>query len=88
MKIKDNLSLRKIVDEYIMIADDGECLDYTKAISLNDTAVFLIEQTGQEEFTAESWATLLAENYEVSYEEAHKDVLTLIDTLYEIGIIA
>lgn len=88
MKIKDNLSLRKIVDEYIMIADDGECLDYTKAISLNATAVFLIEQTGQDEFTAESWAKLLAENYEVSYEEAHRDVLSLIDTLYEIGIIA
>lgn len=88
MKIKDKLSLRKIVDEYIMIADDGECIDYTKAISLNATAVFLIEQTGQEEFTAESWAELLCEHYDVSYEEAHRDVVALIDTLYEIGIIA
>lgn len=88
MKIKDKLSLRKIVDEYIMIADDGEHLDYTKAISLNATAVFLIEQTGDNEFTAESWTKLLVENYSVNYEEAHRDVLALIDTLYEIGIIA
>lgn len=88
MKIKDTLSLRKIADEYIMIADNGDALDYTTAIALNDTAVFLIQATEGQEFTAASWTQLLVDNYEVEYEQAHKDVESLIDSLYEIGIIA
>lgn len=88
MKIKENLALRQIADEYIMIADDGDTLDYTKAISLNATAVFLIEATGKDEFTAESWTQLLVDNYEVEPKEARRDVDTLIEALYEIGIIA
>ncbi len=88
MKIKDTLSLRKIADEYIMIADNGDALDYTTAIALNDTAVFLIQATEGQEFTAASWTQLLVDNYEVEYEQAYKDVESLIDSLYEIGIIA
>lgn len=88
MKIKDSLSLRKIADEYIMIADNGDALDYTTAIALNETAVFLIQESEGKEFTKESWAQLLVDNYEVEYNQALSDVESLIDTLYEIGIIA
>lgn len=88
MKIKDSLSLRKIADEYIMIADNGDALDYTTAIALNETAVFLIQESEGKEFTKESWAQLLVDNYEVEYNQALSDVESLIDSLYEIGIIA
>ncbi len=88
MRINENLALRQIADEYIMIADNGDSLDYTKAISLNSTAAFLIEETGKQEFTAESWVQLLTDNYEVSEDQARADVNALIDTLYEIGIIS
>ncbi len=43
MRIKDHISLRKIADEYIMIAGSGDSLDYTQAVSLNDSAAYLIE---------------------------------------------
>lgn len=88
MKIKESLTLRKIADEYIMIADNGDSLDYTTAIALNDTAVFLIQATEGNEFSLESWTELLVENYEVEYNQALEDVKNLIDSLYEIGIIA
>lgn len=87
MKIKEYLSLRKIADEYIMIADNGDSLDYTTAIALNDTAVFLLQETADREFTADMWTQLLTDNYEVSAEQARKDVDHLIASLYEIGII-
>ncbi|KGO01107.1 PqqD family protein [Porphyromonas sp. COT-290 OH3588] len=87
MRVKDNLSLRKIADEYIMIADVGDHLDYTKAIGLNETAVYLIESVQGKEFDAELWAKLLTERYEVSHEEALADVAKLIDKLREVGIL-
>ena len=43
MRIKDHISLRKIADEYIMIAGSRDSLDYTQAVSLNDSAAYLIE---------------------------------------------
>lgn len=88
MRIKDTLTLRKIADEYIMITEQGNSVDYTTAIALNDTAVFLIQSTEDKEFTAEDWVQLLTENYEVEEEIARKDVDSLIASLHEIGIIA
>lgn len=88
MRIKDTLTLRKIADKYIMITEQGNSVDYTTAIALNDTAVFLIQSTEGKEFTAEDWVTLLVENYEVEQDEARKDVDSLIASLHEIGIIA
>ncbi|MDY5857624.1 MAG: PqqD family protein [Porphyromonas sp.] len=88
MRIKDTLTLRKIADEYIMITEQGNSVDYTTAIALNDTAVFLIQSTEGKEFTAEDWVQLLTENYEVDEEIARKDVDSLIASLHEIGIIA
>ena len=53
MKIKDSISIRHIADEYIMIVGSGSSLDYTQAVSLNDTAAYLLESVGQEPFEAE-----------------------------------
>lgn len=71
-----------------MITEQGNSVDYTTAIALNDTAVFLIQSTEGKEFTAEDWVQLLTENYEVDEEIARKDVDSLIASLHEIGIIA
>lgn len=71
-----------------MIAEQGDTMDYTTAIALNDTAVFLIQETGNNDFDAEDWVQLLLDNYEVEREQAKQDVDNLIASLYEIGIIA
>lgn len=87
MKIKENLSLRKIADEYIMITDIGDNLDYTKAVSLNETAVYLIEASMGKDFEIETWVNLLLERYEVTPDIARKDVANLVDSLKQNGII-
>ena len=81
MRIKDQISLRKIADEYIMIVGSGDSLDYTQAVSLNDSAAYLIESVRGKDFTLEDWVELLTDRYEVSGEQARADVELLIQML-------
>lgn len=88
MRIKDQISLRKIADEYIMIVGSGDSLDYTQAVSLNDSAAYLIEQVQGRDFSAQDWVELLTERYEVDLEQAAADVEQLIQMLIQAEIIA
>lgn len=87
MRIKDQISLRKIADEYIMIVGSGDSLDYTQTVSLNDSAAYLIESVRGKDFTLEDWVELLTDRYEVSGEQARADVELLIQMLKEAEII-
>lgn len=87
MRIKDQISLRKIADEYIMIVGSGDSLDYTQAVSLNGSAAYLIEQVQGRDFTAQDWVELLTERYEVDLEQAAADVEQLIQMLIQAEII-
>ena len=88
MRIKDQISLRKIADEYIMIVGSGDSLDYTQAVSLNDSAAYLIEQVQGRDFSAQDWVELLTERYEVDIEQAAADVEQLIQMLIQAEIVA
>ena len=87
MRIKDPISLRKIADEYVVIAGSGDSLDYTQAVSLNDSAAYLIESVRERDFTLEDWVELLTDRYDVSQEQARADVELLSQMLKEAGII-
>ena len=87
MRIKDHISLRKIADEYIMIAGSGDNLDYTQAVSLNDSAAYLIQSVRERDFTLEDWVELLTDRYEVSQEQARADVELISQMLKEADII-
>ncbi len=79
MKLKKNLTIRKIGDEYVMVSDSESGLDYTRVISLNESAAYLVEEVGQKEFTKEEWVVLLMNKYSVDREMAEADVQVLID---------
>ena len=87
MKIKDSISIRHIADEYIMIVGSEDSLDYTQAVSLNDSAAYLIEQVRDEDFTQEDWVDLLTERYDVSREQASADIELLVQMLKEANVI-
>ncbi len=87
MRIKDQISLRKIADEYIMIAGSGDSLDYTQTVSLNDSAAYLIEQVQGRDFTARDWVELLTDRYDVDQTQAAEDVEQLIHMLLKAEII-
>lgn len=86
MQLKENFSIRKVGDDYMMVSETGSSLDYTKVVTLNGTAAYLIEETKQDQFTRESWVALLTDKYDVDRETAEKDVQLLIDKLIKEGL--
>ncbi|HZJ80356.1 MAG TPA: PqqD family protein [Dysgonamonadaceae bacterium] len=86
MKLKENLSVRKIGDDYMMVSDSSAGLDYTRVISLNETAAYLVEEVGKREFTKDEWIELLMNKYDVEREVAEADVQLLIDKFVKEGL--
>lgn len=86
MKIKKNFTLRKVLSEYMIVAEGIENIDFSKIISLNESSAYLWEKLQGKDFTPESMAELLTEEYEVSYETALADCKALADKWIEVGI--
>lgn len=87
MRLRENLTLRQIGGEYVMISNSQIGLDYTNVIKLNDSAAYLIERTGNSEFTVDTWVNYILEKYEINRDVATADVQTLIDTLVKGDIV-
>lgn len=87
MKLKDNLTIRKIGDEYMIVSESGSGLDYTRVISLNETAAYLVQEVQQKEFTQGQWVDLLMVKYKVDEDRAKLDVQVLVDKLTKEGLL-
>lgn len=81
MKLKENLTIRKIGDEYMMVSHGASDLDFTRVIGLNQSAAFLVQQVQQNEFTKAEWVNMLIDKYSVEREVAERDVQALVDKL-------
>ena len=86
MKLKENLTIRKIGDEYMMVTESGSGLDYTRVISLNNSAAYLVQEVQNKDFTQEEWVELLMNKYDVDKDKAEADVQKLIDKLAKEGL--
>ncbi|NLA62379.1 MAG: PqqD family protein [Bacteroidales bacterium] len=69
-----------------MVSDSGSGLDYTRVISLNESAAYLVQEVNQKEFTKEEWITLLMDKYNVDEEQAKADVKLLIEKFAKEGL--
>ena len=86
MKIKEGFVLRTICGQNVVSGEGSANVNFSKLVSLNDTAAYLFKAVGQEDFTPERLADLLTEEYEVDRETALKDAETLCAQWMEIGI--
>ncbi|WP_444323879.1 PqqD family protein [Paraprevotella clara] len=86
MRIKDGFELREICGEHVILSHGMDNIDFSKIISLNETAAFLWkEAVGKEEISEEELtATLL----EVDEETARKDVAQVLAKWGKIGLLA
>lgn len=87
MKIKQGFELRKICDENIIIAHGVDNIDFTKVITLNDSAAMLWNAVHGSEFKEEELVELLLKEYEVDSSTAQKDVDALINSWVEVGMV-
>ena len=88
MKIKPGFELREMCGEHIIIATGKENIDFSKVISLNESAVCLWREVEGKEFTAETLAALLVEQYEVDADVALADAKALASQSISVGIVS
>lgn len=73
MRIKDGFELREICGEHVILSHGMDNIDFSKIISLNETAAFLWkEAVGKEEISEEELTATLLEAYEVDEETARR----------------
>lgn len=86
MRIKDGFELREICGEHVILSHGMDNIDFSKIISLNETAAFLWkEAVGKKEISEEELTATLLEAYE---ETARKDVAQVLAKWREIGLLA
>jgi hypothetical protein len=87
MKLKEGFALHDVCGEKVLIAEGIENINFSKMINLNPSAAFLWEEASKGEFTAESLAELLTNEYEVEYVQALCDTTVLVEQWKEHGLI-
>lgn len=87
MKIKKGFELQNVCGEYIIVPTGIENIDYSKIISLNETAAYLWEGCSKlDSFTIDTMVELLTREYEVEEEIAREDCEKIIARWIEMGL--
>jgi hypothetical protein len=88
MKIKEGFELRDICGENIVIGHGLENIDFTKVISMNESAADVWHGVEGKEFTLDDMVKVLTDNYEVDEETARRDCEKLLADWREAGFLA
>lgn len=73
MKIKDGFELKDICGENIIIANGKENIDFTRIITLNDSAALIWSNVKGKEFSIDDMVHLIIKEYEIDESTARKD---------------
>lgn len=86
--IKKDFLIHTIANEKVLIGN-GEQINFSKMLVLNDTAAFVIAELQKQDapIAIEQLAQSLHEQFEVEYEVAFSDVKELLDQLQEQEVI-
>ena len=88
MKIKEGFELQNVCGEFIIVPTGIENVDYSKIISLNESAVLLWREVEGKEFTSEILAALLMKHYDVDEFTALADSNRLIEQWVSVGVVS
>lgn len=86
MKTKKGFVLRNVCGENIIVAEGKENIDFTKIISMNETAAYLWKNVEGKEFDSDILMSLLINEYEVDDATANKDAKNIAKQWIEAGI--
>lgn len=87
MKTKKGFTLRSLGNEYILVADGLEVVDFNRMVSMNESAALLWREIDGKEFDAETLTDILLDNYDISRETAQHDVAVLLQSWQKAGIV-
>lgn len=87
MKIRKGFTLRSLGKEFILVPEGLEAVDFTRMISMNESAAFLWKALEDKEFDNETMIQLLIDEYDVSRDVAEKDVDSFLQTLKKADVV-
>lgn len=87
MRIKKGFNLREICGEQIIVAEGRENIDFSRIISLNESAALLWKNVIGVDFTVDTLVSVLVENYDVDTDTALKDATMVVEQWKDVGII-
>lgn len=87
MKIKSGFELREVCGEFVIVSHGIENIDFSKIISLNESAAYLWKSLVDKDFTVEDMTNLLTSEYEVAEDVAHADAERMANQWKEIGLV-
>ena len=88
MKTKTGFHLRNVCGESIIVAEGIENIDFSKIISMNESAAFLWQKVdGSDAFTVDDLAGYLCDEYEVDETTAKADASAVVNQWLDAGII-
>lgn len=88
MKINEGFELRKVCDENVIVAYGRKNIDFSKVISLNESAAYLWNAVIGKEFTCQELADLLCKEYEVDAQTALADATEMVVGWKELGLVS
>lgn len=87
MKLKKDFKLRQICGENIITAEGMQAIDFSKLVSLNETATFLWKEAEKQgEFTTDSLAQALCKEYDVAEAQALADCQAIVSQWTQEGL--
>jgi hypothetical protein len=87
MRVKEGFVLRTICGESIVIAEGIKNIDFTNIISMNESSAYLWENVKDADFSVETLADLLTQEYDVDHDTALSDAKTIAQQWLSAGII-
>ena len=88
MKQKKGFVLRTVCGERIIVGEGLDAINFGRLLCLNETAAWLWEQAAQQgDFTVDSLAEALCEEYDVTPEQAKNDVTAMIAEWQKVGVV-
>ena len=89
MQLKNGFVLREVCGENVIMGEGLGAVNFGKLLALNETAAWLWKQAqAMGDFTIDTLAERLCEEYEVSADEARKDVADIVKEWQAVDVIA
>lgn len=88
MKIKKGFVLREVCGEKMIVGEGLGAVNFGRLLAMNDTAAWLWQQAQEmDNFDAESLASKLCDEYDVSMDQAMKDAADLLSEWQSVGVV-
>ena len=88
MRIKEGFEIQNVCGEYIIVPAGVENVDYSRIISLNETAAYLWQNVADKpSFTIDDMTALLLAEYDVEENIAREDCALIIERWKEMELV-